>query len=500
MLFNSYEFIFFYLPIVAFGFFWIAQTSHRYAALWLGLASLFFYGWWNPQFVFLLLGSITFNYVMGYQIGHVRGQSLVKSKWILTAAIVSNLALLGYFKYTNFFIDTINQVSGTGWSISEIILPLGISFFTFTQISFLVDVYRGIAKEYDFVHYLLFVTYFPHLIAGPVLHHKQMMPQFAETKTYKLNLHNVNIGLTIFSIGLFKKVVLADQFAQYSDPVFNMVAAGQEPQLLEAWIGALAYTLQLYFDFSAYSDMAVGLSKIFNVNLPINFYSPYKSANIIEFWRRWHMTLSAFLKDYVYIPLGGNRYGVSRRYINLLATMLIGGLWHGANWTFVFWGGLHGVYLIINHGWQGLSNKLSLPKSWYLNVMSVGITFMAVVVAWVFFRAENFDTALRMVNGMSGLNGLSLPMGPPDAISWLASYGVVYNGHAPMTQLPLKDILIWMPLGLAVVWFMPNCMQIAQYVEERFRDAFLVGFIVGGVFLLTLMSFKKVSPFIYFQF
>lgn len=437
---------------------------------------------------------------MGYQIGNVRGQSLLKSRWILTAAIISNLALLGYFKYTNFFIDTINQLSESGWSITEIILPLGISFFTFTQISFLVDVYKGIAKEYDFVHYLLFVTYFPHLIAGPVLHHKQMMPQFEESKTYRLNIHNINIGLTIFSIGLFKKVVLADQFAQYADPVFNMVATGEEPQLIEAWIGALAYTLQLYFDFSAYSDMAVGLSKIFNVNLPINFYSPYKSTNIIEFWRRWHMTLSAFLKDYVYIPLGGNRYGISRRYMNLLATMLVGGLWHGANWTFVFWGGLHGVYLVINHGWQALCKRVSIPASWYLTAVSVAITFAAVVFAWVFFRAESFDTALRMVNGMLGINGLSLPMAPSDAISWLASYGVVFNGHAPITQLPLKGILIWIPLGLMVVWFMPNCVQIAKYVEERVKSSFCVGFFVGSVFLLTLMSFKKASPFIYFQF
>lgn len=499
MLFNSYEFIFIYLPIVTIGFFWISRTSHRYAALWLGLASLFFYGWWNPQFVLLLLGSITFNYAMGYQIGHIRSHSLLKAKWVLTAAIVSNLLLLGYFKYTNFFIDTINQVSGTEWSIAEIVLPLGISFFTFTQISFLVDVYRGVAKEYDFVHYILFVTYFPHLIAGPVLHHKQMMPQFAEAKTYTFDIHNVNIGLTIFCIGLFKKVVLADQFAQYSDPVFNMVATGEEPQLIEAWTGALAYTLQLYFDFSAYSDMAVGLSKIFNVNLPINFYSPYKSTSIIEFWRRWHMTLSAFLKDYVYIPLGGNRYGVSRRYINLLATMLIGGLWHGANWTFVFWGGLHGVFLVINHGWRELSAKFSIRQSRALICVSAGITFTAVVFAWVFFRAENFDTAIRMMNGMSGLNGISLPAGLA-FIDWMSGYGITFNGHAPLTQLSLKDIALWIPLGLAVVWFMPNCMQLSKFVEERFKTSFLAGFFVGSIFLIALMSFKKTSPFIYFQF
>ena len=336
MLFNSYEFIFLYLPVVFIGFFFIGRYNFRFAALWLAAVSLFFYGWWNPKFVVLLLGSILFNFGAGYLISHAKIAE--KSKSIFFISIIANLALLGVFKYANFFIATANTF-GTQWDSLDIILPLGISFFTFTQIAYLVDVYRGIAREYDFIYYLLFVTWFPHLIAGPVLHHKQMMPQFASPSIYKPNPESIAVGLTLFSFGLFKKVMLADQFALYANPVFADAAKGAQPMFNEAWIGVLAYTLQLYFDFSGYSDMAIGLSRIFNVKLPLNFDSPYKAGNIIDFWRRWHMTLSKFLRDYLYVPLGGNRKGPTRRHLNLLATMLLGGLWHGAGWNFVLWGG-----------------------------------------------------------------------------------------------------------------------------------------------------------------
>ena len=461
MLFNSHEFIFFYLPVVFFGFFWIARGSYRLAALWLGASSLFFYGWWNLQFVLLLQASIVFNYAMGYVIGHVRVQNELsaQAKSLLVVAIISNLVVLGYFKYTNFFISTANNLAGTSWNHIEITLPLGISFFTFTQIAFLVDVYRGIAREYNFIHYLLFVSYFPHLIAGPVLHHKQMMPQFADADTYKLNIDNVNVGLTIFTVGLVKKIVLADQFALYSNPVFNAVAFGGEPKLFEAWIGALAYTLQLYFDFSGYSDMAIGLSKMFNVELPLNFDSPYKAANIIDFWRRWHMTLSAFLRDYLYIPLGGNRHGIVRRYANLLTTMLLGGLWHGANWTFVLWGGLHGIFLIINHIWLGLCGRYRLPHLPGGELLGRGLTFIAVVVAWVPFRANGFETAMRMLNGMALLNGLSLPGSLKSHYPTLADHGVNFIGPTPLTGLPILEVAIWLIIGLTIVWILPNPQQ-----------------------------------------
>lgn len=510
MLFNSYEFIFLYFPVVFFGFFWIARNSHGLAALWLATASLFFYGWWNPQFVLLLLASIAFNYAMGYAIGHARvaDSSLSRAKWILAVTIACNLALLSYFKYANFLINTSNQLTGTDWSLADIILPLGISFFTFTQIAFLVDVYRGIAREYNFIHYLLFVTYFPHLIAGPVLHHKQMMPQFGHSETYKLNIDNVNIGLTIFTVGLFKKVLLADQFALYANPIFDAATGGGQLQLLEAWIGALAYTLQLYFDFSGYSDMAIGLSRMFNVKLPLNFNSPYKATNIIEFWRRWHMTLSAFLRDYLYIPLGGNRYGSTRRYINLLATMLLGGLWHGANWTFVLWGGLHGFYLFINHGWQALSLRLRLPRLPGGALAAGLLTFIVVVIAWVPFRANSLETAVRILKAMGGLNGVSLPMGIELHFPWLAAYGVSFNGVARITGLPLLEIAVWLLLGLTVVWALPNTQQWLsdQGMNDesergiRWRPSRQIAVFTGIALGISMLGITRASQFLYFQF
>lgn len=322
MLFNSYEFIFLFLPLTLAGFFFIGRSSHHLAALWLGMASLAFYAWWNPIYVLLLLASIAANYGLGYAIGH--GAEASKGR-LLAIGMVTNLALLGYFKYADFFLSSVNAVAGTQWPLLNVVLPLGISFFTFTQIAFLVDVRRGVAHEYRFVHYLLFVTYFPHLIAGPVLHHKQMMPQFQHRAIYRPHGECIAAGLTFFVIGLAKKVLLADNLGDYATPFFDDARLGLDPGPIQAWTGAIAYTLQLYFDFSGYSDMAIGLSLLLGIRLPVNFDSPYRAANIIDFWRRWHMTLSAFLRDYLYIPLGGNRLGAGRRYVNLLATMVLGG-------------------------------------------------------------------------------------------------------------------------------------------------------------------------------
>jgi D-alanyl-lipoteichoic acid acyltransferase DltB (MBOAT superfamily) len=507
MLFNTYQFIFLFLPITFIGFFFIARSNCSLAALWLALASLFFYGVWNPQFVLLLLLSVGLNYGMAYAIGHARSsaQFAKNSIRLLLTAVACNLLLLGYFKYTNFFISTANQVAGEHWGLIDIVLPLGISFFTFTQIAFLVDVHRGIAREYNFIHYLLFVTYFPHLIAGPVLHHKQMMPQFGNEATYRLNAHNINTGIMIFTIGLFKKVVLADQFALYANPVFNSLSSGRVPNFMEAWIAALAYTLQLYFDFSGYSDMAVGISKMFNVNLPINFDSPYKSKNIIEFWRCWHITLSTFLRDYLYIPLGGNRYGTTRRYVNLMATMLLGGLWHGANWTFVLWGGLHGIYLVINHGWHALRLRLGFPNVVGANLLAGAITFLAVVVAWVCFRASNLDAALCMLKGMTGLGGVEFGKVQFSLVS-------PYINMA-MNDLPLPSIpaIAWTLLGLATVWLVPNSQQMVGLATTNggaLHKVFLAkptasyAFLFGTLFFISMLTIAsgKVSEFLYFQF
>jgi len=520
MLFNSYVFIFVFLPIVFAGTFLLGRHSHRLAALWLGLASLSFYAAWNSGFVLLLLSSICFNYGAGYLIGH-RPPKL--AKMLLTGAVGLNLLLLGYFKYTNFFIDSGNAFFGLQISSLDIILPLGISFFTFTQIAFLVDVYRGLAREYNFIHYLLFVSYFPHLIAGPIIHHKQLMPQFARPETYRFNLDHVAVGLTIFILGLAKKVMIADNMADYATPVFSAAEGGASFMFFEAWMGALAYTLQLYFDFSGYCDMAIGLSLMFNVRLPMNFNSPYKATSIIDFWRRWHMTLSAFLRDYLYFPLGGNRKGPGRRYINLMATMLLGGLWHGAGWTFIIWGGLHGIYLTINHGWREIKSRLGWGDGGTMARFFAGaLTFLAVVVGWVFFRAESFSGAFAMLTGMAGINGISLPSSLAPHLAFLSGPAVQrlieFNGLFPNTVLNAGRALAMTAIGLGMVWLLPNVRQIFAAYRSTWEDIAspdsahlpsgglkwrpqpLYAVAAGLLFTLCVLYLNKPSEFLYFQF
>lgn len=510
MLFNSYIFIFGYLPVTFVGFFLLAKASHRLAAIWLAATSLFFYGWWNPAFVLLIMASITINYAFGHIVVCLRTASECKSRMTLAGAIAINLGLLAYFKYANFFIANYSQLVGVELVGVNVVLPLGISFFTFTQIAFLVDAYRGIAREYNFVHYVLFVTYFPHLIAGPVLHHKQMMPQFGCPDTYSINRDNINAGLTIFILGLAKKVLIADQFALYADPVFDVVAQGGEPKLIEAWAGALAYTLQIYFDFSGYSDMAIGLSCLFNVKLPLNFHSPYKAPNIIEFWRRWHMTLSSFLRDYLYIPLGGSRKGAGRRYVNLMVTMLLGGLWHGAAWTFVIWGGLHGLYLMINHGWRRLTGFQGTPSGW-ATVAGIGLTFVAVVIAWIPFRAANLDVTLRMWTALSGLNGISLSPGLESRLMLWVGANVVFDGLAPLAGLNGIETICSICAGLSMIWLLPNTQQLMRRyhsasdtvnVSSRWTWQFSTKYaLVGGILLaVSLLALTRESAFLYFQF
>ena len=517
MLFNSLAFIFLYLPITLGGFFVLGRRSPLAAAVWLALASLFFYGWWNPLYVGLLASSMVFNYTLGVRI--VRGvQGGRGARGLLTFAVVSNLALLAYYKYANFFVDNLNAVAGAGISLGAIILPLGISFFTFTQIAFLVDAYQGKAREYSFVHYCLFVTYFPHLIAGPILHHAEMMPQFAQRKTYAPDYAKLAAGVTLFVLGLAKKVLIADEVGGYVAPFFDAARGGAPLTFVEAWCGALAYTFQLYFDFSGYSDMAVGLSLMFGVRLPINFHSPYKAVNIIEFWRRWHITLSRFLRDYLYVPLGGSRKGSARRYINLLLTMLLGGLWHGAGWTFVVWGALHGVYLCVNHGWRALRESLGrdLRRSTAVGRAAACIvTFAAVVVGWVIFRADSMATAATMLRGMAGLNGFALPdywlprWGEFGA--WLAAHGVAFSDTRGLVRTGLIN---WIVILLAVVWFAPNTQQIMRHARPAlgipqtgdttsrlvWRPAAWLAVPFAALAVVIVANLHKKSEFLYFQF
>lgn len=516
MLFNSIEFLIGFFPIVVIVFFWIARTNHVLAAAWLALASLFFYGWWNPRYVFLLLASIAFNYAAGYGLAReARSGSRGRAFWLLAIAVGANLALLGYYKYANFFMQIVTDLGGDVSGMQRVMLPLGISFFTFTQIAFLVDVYRGRAREYNLVHYALFVTYFPHLIAGPVLHHKEMMPQFQDKATYRLNWQDVAVGLTIFFIGLFKKTVIADGVAPFANPLF---AAPGNPDLLTAWGGALAYTFQLYFDFSGYSDMAIGLSRVFGVRLPLNFDSPYKAVNIIEFWRRWHMTLSRFLRDYLYFALGGNRKGPVRRYVNLLVTMVLGGLWHGAGWMFIIWGALHGLYLVINHAWQALRSRWSRAgqeDSRWGRVTARLITFVAVVVGWVFFRANSVGDAIVILEGMLGMNGIALPaslaaqLGP--ALPLLEKCGVALTLGGGWTFVQTFG---WILVLLPLTFLAPNTQQLLalygpalDFRRTEATNAHLLwhptGRWVAVLALVTtagLLSISRVSAFLYYQF
>ena len=499
MLFNSSPFIFVYLPIVFFGFFLIAHFSHQYAALWLCVVSLFFYGWWNPVYVLLLLSSIVCNFALAYQIGLRLGNN--KGRQLLTVAVVANIALLGYFKYADFFLSITNSLSGANYPLLHIVLPLGISFFTFTQITFLVDVYRGLAKADHFIHYVLFVTYFPHLIAGPVLHHKQMMPQFCAASTYQINVANIAEGMTLFLIGLAKKVVLANSLGNFVGPVFSAAQAGQTITLIDGWLGALCFTFQLYFDFSGYSDMAIGLSLMFGVTLPINFNSPYQATNIIEFWKRWHITLSSFLRDYLYFSLGGNRRGPRRRYANLMITMVLGGLWHGANWTFVVWGGIHGCYLIINHFWQSLhpipTGQTIKPTSIIARSFSILLTFIAVVIGWVFFRAETWATAHGILLGMAGMNGITLPGQIVDIIPFIAPYVTVTGVMATLgasSVIGCFEQLILVMIAAFICFFLPNTQQMSCR-SKRFAIMLSAGFIVQSLFFSGAPS-----EFLYFQF
>jgi alginate O-acetyltransferase complex protein AlgI len=448
MLFNSYQFIFLFLPVTAIAFFIVAQFNYYSAIACLGITSLVFYSSWHYSDLYILLPSIAGNYLAGYWLAKITSRP---QKILLILSIATNLAVLGYFKYANFSIDTWNSISGWQLSNDKITLPLGISFFTFTQIAYLVDSYRGKVKEFNPIHYLLFVTYFPHLIAGPILHHHDTISQFQERKMYRWNSRNITIGLLMFTIGLFKKVILADGVVGYVTPIFNAAKEGLVPSFGDGWLGALAYTVQLYFDFSGYSDMAVGLSLLFNIKLPINFNSPYQSVNITEFWRRWHITLSNFLRDYLYIPLGGNRHGQFRRYLNLLITMLIGGLWHGAGWTFIVWGGLHGIYLIIHHSWQSIRKKLGQDlnrSSWWGRLTGRAITFIAVVIAWVLFRAENLTTARSILGSMFTI---------PTTADLFFKFEII--------ESPIEAI-VWTTILLCIAWFMPNTQSLIRSFKQ----------------------------------
>ena len=445
MLFNSLEFVFVFLPITLVGFYLLADKMHYAAIVWLVIASLFFYSYWNPGYLPILVISILFNYF----IGSILRKS--KNRKLLTFGICCNLAALAYYKYTDFFIFNINTLMELDFNFQNIVLPLAISFFTFQQIAYLIDTYRKEVNETSFLHYCLFITFFPQLIAGPIVHHKEMLPQFSGVQTYRFNNNYFSPGVAIFTIGLAKKVLIADMIAGPANTIFKSVEEGYALTMVDAWTGTLAYTFQIYFDFSAYGDMAIGLALMFGIKLPINFNSPYKAVNIIEFWRSWHMTLSRFLRDYLYFPLGGNRQGPSRRHINLMLTMLIGGVWHGASWNFIIWGVLHGLFLVINHSWQSIRQNIlghNLKESRLAGrIASVFLTFTATSIAWVFFRAETLEGARVMIYCLIGLAPESLPI------------LTVPSSH--------MSAIVWLPILFIPVFFMPNTLELVHKLDSK---------------------------------
>lgn len=481
MLFNSYEFIFIFLPLTLAGYFLFAKYKlTKLATAWLVFASFSFYAYWDIRYLPLLAISILFNFTAGSFIEKTR------SKKILTAAIIVNLCLLGYFKYTGFFLESINQAVGASLFVPNIILPLGISFFTFTQTAYLVDAYRGETKNYSLLTYSLFVTVFPHLIAGPILYHKDMIPQFSNLRNFIFSYKNMALGISIFSVGLFKKVMIADTLAPWVKVVFDNA---DKVTFIEAWAGALAYTLQLYFDFSGYSEMAIGLGLMFNLKLPINFNSPYKATSIIDFWHRWHITLSTFLKNYLYIPLGGNRHGEFNRLRNLMVTMLLGGLWHGAGWTFVIWGGLHGFYLVVNHSFRKLGGLLPKIAAWPL-------TFLAVVVTWVFFRAENVYDAGSLIYTMSGFNGITLAL--PNVIATKLSLVQTLGIKFEIAQyFKSSKIFVLIPILLMLCVWAKNSHQL---FSDNFNPSVKIAVVISIFIVLSMLNINKVSEFLYFQF
>ncbi len=499
MIFSSWQFILFFLPISFFIYFWLNHRRLIIAGkVWLVAASLFFYGYWEINYLPLILVSIFLNYAIGTGLSKAHHNSLgelqkprrrLNRKVVLATGIVANLLLLGYYKYTDFLLSNINIALGMNFTLSHTLLPLAISFFTFTQIVYLVDSYRGETSEYNLLNYSLFVTFFPHLIAGPIVHHRQIMPQFASRWTLTKRYSNILKGLFIFAIGLFKKVVIADSFAVWATTGFD---GGQTLNFFAAWATSLSYTFQLYFDFSGYCDMAIGTSLLFNIWLPINFNSPYKALDIQDFWRRWHITLSSFLRDYLYIPLGGNRNGEYRTLINIFVTFVLGGLWHGATWMFVIWGAMHGGALVILRVWRFLGHPLPPALAWIA-------TFTYVNVAWIFFRAKTLGDAQRVLYGMIDFRsafGQSVPSVSTSDLAWAGWMSDIFLEILPTT------LVGQLPIYLAVI---AAFMMIAQKNSVELLEGRITAYklFYGGILLSVAMHFMFAatnSVFLYFNF
>ncbi len=541
MLFNSYEFVFFFLPITAIAFYLLGSRSKSLAIGWLILASLAFYAWWRPLNVALIAPSILINYGLSRWLMRLANEQRMRAaRAVLVAGIAFNVVFLGYFKYANFLVGAVNDVAGTSYALEHIILPLGISFITFQKIAFLVDVAAGRVKEFTLRDYCLFVLFFPQLIAGPIVHYREVMPQFHSTSC-RFDPPAAAVGLTLFFAGLFKKVVLADGISPMVSAIYADAASGHPVTMVYAWMAAIGFTLQIYFDFSGYSDMAVGIARLFGVTLPANFNSPLRASSIIDFWLRWHLTLTRFLTAYIYNPLSlwitrrrmakglkgvGGRSTPPGAFVAVLMlptlfTMCISGLWHGAGYTFIFWGFLHGLFLSINHLWILLTRRYWPDHQRYgfvLNPASFMLTFIAVVGAMVFFKSPTMASAWNMLAGMIGRHGIAMPEA---TMAHLGSFGGLARALAVQIAPPdlqFAPLARWIAGLLAVAWFCPNTLQILSAEKPatgvdlehpykhgpalhlRWSLSFVWLLALTGTSIVAVLHLGGVSEFLYWQF
>ena len=495
MLFSTYEFILVFLPVTLALYYLLGLWSTRAANLWLLAASVFFYGWWDVRYVPLLAFSILWNYAAGLALARAEGKTVLR-RVLLFLAVAVNLALLGWFKYADFFITTANRVIHTGWNLRKIILPLGISFYTFQAISYVADVYLGRTKaERSLLNLALYISLFPQLIAGPIVDHKSMIPQFFDPEKHRINWEKFSAGITLFSFALFKKIVIADSLSPVVAHVFS------EPDtltMLDAWIGVLSYSLQLYFDFSAYSEMAIGLGKMLNIDFPSNFDSPYQAVSMIDFWRRWHITLGSWIRNYIYIPLGGNRKGQARKMLNLFIAMAACGFWHGAGLKYIAWGMMHGGFLIVNHLWRAFAKErnLRLPK-----IASAVLTFACVASGWAVFRAGSLKSGFKIIGTMFSLGKFALPAGGKveNMFSFLYYFDVQFIDMSSYPKPP--SLLVPLLMLFSVLAF---CLPSAQkIVEARFKPGWKWLFITLCALFYPLYAIAgnaSLSEFLYFQF
>lgn len=518
MLFISAAFIFLFLPVAVSGFYIIQRRFGRtFALAWLTAASFTFYATWNPRDLPILLGLIAANFVLGGVIAKSEGRS---RKYWLVAALAFNLLVLGYFKYATFFADNIAQLFG--WPLSTgsrtASLPLGISFIAFQKIAYLVDVYQKKIRPAGIFDFSIFAAFFPQLVAGPIVHYREIGPQLLREEKNPPIAERLSIGVTIFAIGLIKKIVLADSISPFANSIFNAAADGTTLTFFEAWLGTLCYALQIYFDFSGYSDMAIGIARMFGIKMPLNFFSPYRARNVIEFWRRWHITLSRFLRDYLYIPLGGNRRGRPRHFLNLTITMILGGLWHGASWNFVLWGVLHGAYLAVNHAWLMIFPRRTMRNSGMV-LLSGALTFFLVMIAWVPFRANSMTSTLSIWKSMFGFNGISLPQAwavYATKAPWLIDLGLRFEGAHSGNLFVASQLMTALLTGFAIIFLAPNTTQfMARYRPvldfnglirshanwfPSWRPTLFWALFTAALLIVAVLTPLTSSDFIYYQF